>query len=84
MNSITITLNALLLSIVNLVSGTPECKITPVELRCENLLSPVGMDLPSPGFGWKLFSDERNQKQTAYQIIVSESAETINITAKIK
>lgn len=40
---------------------------------CENLINPVGVDKNQPRFSWVLESQERNQIQTAYQIIVSSS-----------
>ncbi|MEZ5106676.1 MAG: family 78 glycoside hydrolase catalytic domain [Draconibacterium sp.] len=42
-------------------------------LRCENLSDLQSLDRQFPGFGWVLESKERGQKQTAYQIIVTDS-----------
>jgi alpha-L-rhamnosidase len=46
--------------------------ITPANLKCENLSSPEAIDIPYPRLSWQLTSKERNQKQSAYQIIVSD------------
>lgn len=46
-------------------------KIT--NLRCENHRDLQSLDHQFPGFGWVLESKERGQKQTAYQIIVTDS-----------
>lgn len=42
-------------------------------LLCENRTNPVGMDVTTPRFNWKLLSDKRNVLQTAYRVQVSES-----------
>ena len=42
-------------------------------LLCENRTNPLGMDVTTPRFSWKLVSDKRNIMQTAYRVEVSES-----------
>ena len=44
-----------------------------VALRCEYMQDPVGIDETSPRLSWKVESDERGQKQTAYRILVATS-----------
>lgn len=44
---------------------------------CEYLVNPLGIDTQSPRFAWTLKSNERNQKQTAYEILVSDNLEAI-------
>ncbi len=39
-------------------------------LRCENRIDPIGLDITSPRFSWQMESAERNQVQTAYEIRV--------------
>jgi alpha-L-rhamnosidase len=39
-------------------------------LRCENLLDPLGIDVAKPRFSWILDSERRDEKQTAYQVVV--------------
>jgi alpha-L-rhamnosidase len=39
-------------------------------LRCENRIDPIGLDILFPRFSWQLESVERNQTQTAYEIRV--------------
>ena len=51
--------------------------VTAKELRCEYRTSPLGIDIPNPHLSWVLDSDQRCQKQTAYQILVSSSEETL-------
>ncbi|HWS00925.1 MAG TPA: family 78 glycoside hydrolase catalytic domain, partial [Prolixibacteraceae bacterium] len=42
------------------------------DLKCENLVNPMGVELSAPHLSWQLQAESRNQKQTAYQILVSE------------
>ncbi|MBY8985805.1 MAG: family 78 glycoside hydrolase catalytic domain [Candidatus Lokiarchaeota archaeon] len=43
----------------------------PYHLRCEYLENPIEIDTPLPRFSWVLEHEQRNQSQSAYQIIVS-------------
>ena len=47
--------------------------VQPGDLKVEYLSNPMGIDTDQPRFSWKLFSEERNINQTAYQIIISKS-----------
>lgn len=51
--------------------------IYPVNLKCENQTDPLGIDRSEPLLSWIIESNERNQKQSAYQIIVSDKEEKI-------
>ena len=42
------------------------------DVRCEYLANPVGIGTPHPRISWKLESDERNVRQSAYRIVVAE------------
>lgn len=44
------------------------------DLRCEYLTNPLGMEVVKPRLSWTLQSDERAQKQTAYQVLAASSA----------
>jgi len=48
-----------------------------VNLRCENRIDPLGIDVLSPHLSWNLESELRNKKQSAYQILVSDSKEAL-------
>ena len=52
-------------------------RIEPVNLRCEYLEKPLGLDTPAPRFFWELQAAERDQGQTAFQIIVADSEKLI-------
>ena len=43
----------------------------PTDLRCEYTHNPVGVDAARPQLSWGLESRERNQKQSAYHILVA-------------
>lgn len=45
--------------------------LRPAKLLCEYEQNPLGVDAPRPGLSWTLESIERNQRQSAYQILVA-------------
>ncbi|MCK5457558.1 MAG: alpha-L-rhamnosidase N-terminal domain-containing protein, partial [Melioribacteraceae bacterium] len=49
-----------------------------VSQSCENRIDPLGIDVLNPHLGWKLVSTHRSKKQSAYQIIVSDSKEALS------
>ena len=49
----------------------------PVELRVDNLNSPLGIDDPAPHFSWQLQDPARGAKQTAYELQVASGTETL-------
>ena len=52
--------------------------VSPVELRCEYGVNPLGIDSPSPRLYWKLESNVRAQGQTAYQVLAATSRELLS------
>ena len=50
---------------------------TPVHLRCEALVNPLGIDSAVPHLSWQSDSTEHNWRQSAYQILVASSAEQL-------
>ncbi|TWT91069.1 Bacterial alpha-L-rhamnosidase [Pseudobythopirellula maris] len=46
-------------------------------LRCEYAADPLGVDVERPRLTWNVASDERGERQTAYQVLVSSSAERL-------
>jgi alpha-L-rhamnosidase len=50
---------------------------TAIDLRCEYLAHPLGVDVPGPRLSWTLWSDERGQRQTAYRILVASTPELL-------
>ena len=49
-----------------------------VDLRCEYLTDPLGIDVAKPRLSWIVKSDQRGQKQTAYQVLVASSREKLD------
>jgi len=47
------------------------------QLRCEYLENPPGIDTAQPRLSWILASNERGQRQTAYQILVADGADQL-------
>jgi hypothetical protein len=45
--------------------------LTPVDLRCDYAVNPLGVDSPSPRLFWQLAGD--SQRQTAYEILAASS-----------
>ena len=48
--------------------------VQPVNLRCEYLVNPLGIDVATPRLSWAVASSENGQIQSAYQILVASSA----------
>ncbi|MFT4018292.1 MAG: family 78 glycoside hydrolase catalytic domain [Agriterribacter sp.] len=51
----------------------PEPSFQIVNLRCEYLTNPLGLDAPHPRFSWEMTSGEKGKNQKAWQIIVADS-----------
>ncbi len=47
-------------------------------LVCDGAADPKGIDTPSPRLSWKLDSETRGQKQTAYQILVASDRQHLD------
>ena len=52
--------------------------VKPVHLRCESLENPLGIDTLRPQFSWQMQDGRRGARQTAYQILVSRTAENLS------
>ncbi len=51
--------------------GVSHADLKAVNLRCESLVNPLGIESVKPRLSWMLESGERGQLQTAYQILVA-------------
>ncbi len=58
-------------------SGSASADITVSHLRCEYRANPLGIDEALPRLSWSLASDERSQRQTAYQVLAASSREVL-------
>src|SRR6267378_6973811 len=52
--------------------------LTPVDLRCEYVSSPLGLDELHPRLTWRVESSDRGEKQTAYQIVVASAPDKLD------
>src|SRR5690606_8921639 len=60
-----------------IVQAVESFGIRPVNLRCEGMSNPLGIDVVNPRLSWSLESSERAQKQAAYQIQVASRPELL-------
>ena len=58
--------------------NTPTQELTATSLRCEYRPMPLGIDVTSPRLSWILQSSARNEKQTAYQVMVASDIALLN------
>jgi len=49
--------------------------LPPLDLKCESLAGPLGVDTPKPRFSWLHVSPERDVRQTGFSILVSSAQE---------
>lgn len=47
--------------------------IHPVELTCESIVNPLGIDIRQPALGWKISSGTRNTFQSAWEVLVADN-----------
>ncbi|MEI6275995.1 MAG: family 78 glycoside hydrolase catalytic domain [Prolixibacteraceae bacterium] len=52
-------------------------KVSVVNLRCESMENPIGIEIKTPRFSWLINSTERNSKQLSYRILVSDSPDQL-------
>ena len=60
-----------ILSSITAIRGKTQNTVSVVNLRCEYLSNPLGIDAPHPRLSWELVSESKNKKQKAYQILVA-------------
>jgi alpha-L-rhamnosidase len=62
---------------VALLARAQAVQTGPAELRVDDLKTPLGMDDVTPRFSWQLHDPQRGARQTAYEVLVASSAESI-------
>ena len=50
----------------------------PVNLKCEHLVNPLGIDVPNPRLSWQLDDSRMGAKQTAYQIVIGTDSVAVS------
>src|SRR5438046_10298725 len=74
------SLRLFLVTIMMTSSVARAATLHPTYLRCEYKLDPLGIDVTQPRMSWILESDQpdaRDLKQSAYQVLVASSRETL-------
>ena|ERR1700679_1469397 len=54
-----------------------QAALTPANLQCEYRVNPLGIDAWPPRLTWQVQSVERDQRQTAYEIIVASDEKSL-------
>jgi len=49
-------------------------QVSVINLRCEDRVNPIGLDILNPRFSWQLLSDQRDLEQTAYEMRVGKKS----------
>lgn len=52
--------------------------LQPARLTCEYLENPLGIDVQQPRLSWTFVANERNQSQSAYELLVSDQLKEIS------
>ncbi|BDU26696.1 glycoside hydrolase family 78 protein [Flavobacterium sp. GSB-24] len=60
------------------LSAKAQNKISVVDLKCEMLTNPEGIDVLQPRLSWKIKANVNDVKQTHFQILASSSLEKLN------
>lgn len=63
-------LSLLALFACNMAFAQSDQPCKPVNLRCEHLINPLGIDAPAPRLSWMLNDARQGAKQSAYQLII--------------
>jgi alpha-L-rhamnosidase len=61
----------LVLATCAVMSAIAQTTLQPVNLRCEALENPLGIDSLRPHLSWRVESPERDAKQTAFEVLIS-------------
>jgi len=67
----------LLIIVLNVIHPKLNAAIEPAKLTCEYIVNPLGIDTSKPRLSWTLRSSVREQKQTVYELIVSDNESDI-------
>jgi alpha-L-rhamnosidase len=62
-----------IISLAVFLNLTALASLAPVNLQCEYRVNPLGIDETEPRLTWQAQSDKRDQRQTAYEILVASS-----------
>ena len=54
-------------------------RFSAVEPKCEYRADPLGIDDPAPRFSWRIEATDRSRSQSAFRVLVSSSAENLDL-----
>ena len=57
-----------------LAAASAGAVLVPVNLRCDYVVNPAGVDSPNPRLFWNFDTTANDQKQSAFQVLVASSA----------
>lgn len=80
MKQIIFFLSFLALTVIT-ACGNKQSSVIPINLTCEYMTNPTGLDITHPRFSWILQPTDQSaygQRQTAHRILVSSSKNTLN------
>jgi alpha-L-rhamnosidase len=60
-------------------ASTNNNKVILFDLKCEHLSNPLSIGTDLPRFSWKIQSDKRGVRQTAYRIIVADNIDNLKL-----
>ena len=75
-------ISGLFILCTGLLCANPATAAKPIaieRLSCEHLVDPVGIDTKAPRLSWVLTSGQRDQVQSAYQVLVASSPDLLNV-----
>src|SRR2546428_10344054 len=52
--------------------------LAPVELRCDGIMDPLGVDSAPPRLSWQLRGEGRGLRQRGWQVLVASSPESLS------
>lgn len=74
---VSLAMGVIMTSASDPADAAPDAPLVVQKLRCEYLLNPLGIDVHQPRLSWVLQSDQRGQRQTAYQIMAAGTADDL-------
>ena len=57
--------------------GQNQAQFAAMDLRCEDLVDPIGIDIAKPRLSWRMRADTNGAAQTAYQILCATAPERL-------
>lgn len=63
-----------MLCVSSILYAQKQKECLPIELNCEHLVNPLGVDKSNPRLSWRLADKRQGAKQSAYQILVSSDS----------